>query len=165
MTVRSERPADAEAVWALTAAAFGRPDEADLVDRLRETHGYLALVVEDAGVVVGHIAFSPVALDPPASVDVRGLAPMAVAPDRQRGGIGSALVHAGLDACRSDGAEAVVVLGHPAYYPRFGFAPGPPRGIACEYDVPDEAFMVLDLVPDALAEIEAVVRYGPVFGG
>lgn len=164
MTVRPETPADAEAVRALTAAAFGQPDEADLVDRLRETPGYLALVAVEAGEVVGHIAFSPVTLDPPGP-DVRGLAPMAVAPGRQRKGIGSALVREGLEACRADGAAAVVVLGHPAYYPRFGFAPGPPRGITCEYDVPDEAFMVVELRPGALAGTEGVVHYGPAFGG
>lgn len=163
MTVRPETRADTEAVWALNAAAFGQPDEADLVDRLRETPGYLALVATEAGEVVGHIAFSPVTLDPTASVDVRGLAPMAVAPDRQRSGIGSALVRAGLEACRADGAEAVVVLGHPAYYPRFGFVPGPPRGIGCAYDVPPEVFLVLDLVPGALDGTEAVVRYGAAF--
>lgn len=163
MTIRPEQEGDAEAVWAINAAAFGQPDEADLVDRLRETPGYLALVAEEAGEVVGHIAFSPVTLDPPASVDVRGLAPMAVAPGRQRSGIGSALVRAGLDACRADGAEAVVVLGHPTYYPRFGFTPAPPRGIGCVYDVPPEVFMALDLVPGALDGTEAVVRYGPAF--
>ena len=165
MTVRPEAPADAAAVRAVTEAAFGQPDEADLVGRLRAVPGYLALVAEVDGEVVGHVAFTPVALDPPASVDVRGLAPMAVAPGRQRAGVGSALVRAGLAACRADGAEAVVVLGHPEYYPRFGFAPGPPRGIACEYDVPAEAFMVLDLVPGALDGTEAVVRYDPAFGG
>ena len=70
-----------------------------------------------------------------------GLAPMAVLPARQRGGIGSALVRAGLDACRQLGCTTVVVLGHPAYYPRFGFQPASRFALGCEYDVPDEAFM------------------------
>lgn len=169
MTIRPETPGDHEAVRTLVADAFGRPDEADLVDRLRGTPRYLALVSIDGaaggGAVIGYVAFSPVTLDPPAAVDVRGLGPMAIAPGRQRRGIGAALVHFGLLACRRDGAEAVVVLGHPEYYPRFGFAPAPPRGLTCVYDAPPEAFMALALRPGALDGVRGVVRYHPAFGG
>lgn len=163
VTVRTEREGDADAVHALNVAAFGQPDEADLVDRLRTSSGYLALVAIEEERVVGHIAFSPVTLTPPTALDVRGLAPMAVAPDCQRKGIGTALVRAGLAACRDDGAEAVVVLGHPAYYPRFGFEAAARRGIACEYDVPPEAFMAMELVPGALDGVAGVVRYASAF--
>lgn len=161
-TIRPEASGDRAAIHTLNVAAFGQPDEADLVDRLREqAEGYIGLVAEQAGEVVGHIAFSPATLDPAhPGLDVRGLAPMAVTPGCQRQGVGSALVRAGLDACRASGADAVVVLGHPAYYPRFGFASG---ALRCEYDVPPEVFMALSLTPEALDGVEATVRYHPAF--
>ena len=166
MTVRPETPADAAAVRRVTVAAFGQPDEADLVDRIRaRAPGYLALVAEDGGEVVGHIAFSAVRVDGAPGLRAVGLAPMAVAPERQRGGVGSALVEAGLAACRAAGVEAVVVLGHPAYYPRFGFAPARAFGLRDEYGAPPEAFMALELVPGALAEAAGTVRYDPALAG
>ena len=164
LLLRSEAPADRQPVHALNVAAFRQPDEADLVDRLRQrARPYLALVAEDAGEIVGHIAFSPVAVQ--GATGVLGLAPMAVRPDRQRAGIGSALVRAGLAACRDAGAGAVVVLGHPLYYPRFGFAPAHTFGLRDEYGAPPEAFMALELTPGALAEAEGVVRYHAAFAG
>ena len=92
-----------------------------------------------------------------------GLAPMAVLPARQRGGIGSALVRAGLDACRQLGCTAVVVLGHPAYYPRFGFQPASRFALGCEYDVPDEAFMALEVEPGSLVGKAGTIRYHRAF--
>jgi putative acetyltransferase len=92
-----------------------------------------------------------------------GLAPMAVLPARQRQGIGSALVRDGLGRCRELGYEAVVVLGHPGYYPRFGFVPASRFGIGCEYDVPAEVFMALELVPGALRGKPGTIRYHPAF--
>ena len=165
ITIRPERPDDREAVIRVNESAFGQPDEADLVDRLRrQSPGYLGLVAEADGVVVGHILFSSVTLDA-GSADVRGLAPMAVLPEHQRSGVGSELVRAGLATCAGDGAEAVVVLGHPDYYPRFGFRPASAFGLSCAYEVPDEAFMALELVEGALADAEGVARYHPAFGG
>lgn len=164
MTLRPETAADRDAVHALNAAAFGQPDEAELVDRLREqATPYLALVAEEAGEIVGHIAFTPVTVD--GATDVLGLAPMAVRPDRQRDGIGSELVRAGLAACAEAGAAAVVVLGHPAYYPRFGFAPAHTFGLRDSYGAPPEAFMALELTPGALAEATGTVHYHDAFAG
>ena len=94
-----------------------------------------------------------------------GLAPMAVAPARQRGGIGSALVRAGLERCREMGAAAVVVLGHPDFYPRFGFLPAARLGLSCEYDVPAEAFMAMELEPNGLRGAAGIVSYHPAFAG
>lgn len=165
--IRPEHPHDAAAVRRVHEAAFGRADEADLVDRLRSRAGtYLALVAVDAGEVVGHIAFSPVTLDPPhPALSALGLAPMAVVPDRQRHGVGAALVRAGLAACRDAGAGAVFVLGHPDYYPRFGFRPAASAGVGNAYGAPPEAFMVAELAPGALDGVAGTAVYDPALAG
>ena len=90
---------------------------------------------------------------------------MAVLPSHQRNGIGSKLVRAGLEECRQLGYVAAVVLGHPEYYPRFGFAPSIRFGIRCEYDVPEEVFMAMELRQFALLGVSGIVRYRTEFGG
>jgi len=162
--IRRESAADRAAVHALNSAAFGQAAEADLVDALRDEAGVISLVAEVEGRVVGHILFSPVTLAGHESLAIAGLAPMAVTPDRQRQGVGSALVRTGLDQCRRSGFGAVVVLGHPAYYPRFGFATASERSIDCEYDVPAEAFMLLELQSGYLHGASGTIRYHPAFG-
>lgn len=126
----------------------------------------MSLVAAEGETLVGHIAFSPVTFTFADGDDVlmMGLAPMAVDPPRQRHGIGSALVRAGLDECRRLGAIAVVVLGHPEYYPRFGFRPASRFGVKSEYQVPDDVFMALELRARALDGRTGTVRYHPVFG-
>ena len=159
--IRRERPEDVDAIRRVNEAAFGQPDEARLVDALRgAATPFLSLVADDDGTVVGHICFTPVELD---GTTILGLAPMAVVPERQRHGIGSRLVEAGLEECRRAGFGAVVVLGHPEYYPRFGFEPAAPKGIVSEYDVPAPVFMILELVPGALAGRKGVARYHRAF--
>ena len=167
MEIRSERRTDAAAVRLVNERAFGQPDEADIVDRLRErAAAYIGLVAVSDGEVVGHIAFSRVTIEPPRlALSAFGLAPMAVLPRLQQTGIGSALVREGLAACRRAGGGAVFVLGHPAYYPRFGFEPAADRGIRSEYDVPPEAFMVLELRVGALDGVEGIARYDPALEG
>ncbi len=130
--------------------------EADLVDALRrETKPIISLVADDAGAIDGHIMFSPVSLIEHPGLKIMGLAPMAVVAKRQRSGIGSSLVRAGLEACKEIGAGAVVVLGHADYYPRFGFAPAVNFAIGCGYDVPAEAFMAVELRRgDSIAPLE-----------
>ena len=164
--IRSERAADAEAVSTVNAAAFGRPDEARLVERLREhAQLYLGLVALADGTVVGHILFTPVTLHCyQAPYTVIALAPMAVLPAWQHRGIGSALVRDGLEACRAAGQDVVVVVGHPAFYPRFGFVPARPLGLMSEPPYPDEAFMVAELTPGALRGRRGVILYGGDFG-
>jgi putative acetyltransferase len=165
MLIRSEHPAEVDAVRAVNTAAFETSAEADLVDALRaEASPLISLVAADDGAVVGHILLSPVVLPDHPQLRIMGLAPMAVLPSRQRRGIGSGLVRAGLEACRELDVDAVVVLGHADYYPRFGFRPASRFGIDCEYDVPDEVFMALELRPDSLAAPSGIVRYHPAFG-
>jgi putative acetyltransferase len=164
--VRPEQDGDRAAVRAVNAAAFASTAEADLVAALREQARQLvSLVAESGGVVVGHILFSPVTIDGRAGLKIMGLAPMAVSPEQQRRGVGTALVKAGLELCRQLGAGAAVVLGHPSYYPRFGFQPAARFGIGCEYDAPEDAFMLLELQPGYLRGVSGTARYHAAFRG
>lgn len=163
--LRPESPADAPAIRFVIAQAFGRSDEADLVDALRASGALtVSLVAVEHEQVVGHIAFSPVTIESQDStLDALGLAPLAVLPAYQHRGIGSELVRRGLDACRQAGHGVVVVLGSSRYYPRFGFTAGSYHGIRCSFDVPPEHFMVAQLNPGALAGYSGTVRYRPEF--
>jgi putative acetyltransferase len=166
VNIRPERPADAAAIDAVNRAAFGQPAEATLVADLRDQASPLvSLVAEEGRELVGHVLFSPVTLTNHADVKIMGLAPMAVLPAMQRRGIGSALARAGLDACTRLGYDAVVVVGHAQYYPHFGFRPASAFGLRCEYDVPDDVFMALELAPGRLAGKSGTIRYHPAFAG
>ena len=166
MIVRPEQPADIPATRQVNLAAFDTPAEADLVDALRaEARPLVSLVGEVDGEVVGHILLSPVSLGEHTGLHLMGLAPMAVMSSHQRRGIGSALVRAGLQHCRQLGIGAVAVLGHPDYYPRFGFQSSTRFGISSEYDAPPEAFMVLELQAGYLAGRSGVIRFHPAFRG
>ena len=162
--VRNEKRTDFEAVARVEAAAFGRAAEATLVEELREIASPLiSLVATQASEVVGHILFSPVRigaheLDP----CPLALAPLAVQPEHQRTGIGSRLVHAGLDACRRLGTPFVIVVGIPAYYPRFGFSSASAHGLRAE-QTEDASFMVRELVAGSLAGVSGLVQYLPPF--
>ena len=165
MFVRTEEEDDRAAVHAVYISAFETPSEANLVDALRnQARVLVSLVAEENGAVVGHIMFSPVSLSGHPDTKMMGLAPMAVAPKQHRKGIGSALVRAGLVKVKKLGCMAVVVLGHPDYYLRFGFSPSSRFGIECEYDVPAEAFMVMELRPAALRGKRGRVKYHSAFG-
>jgi putative acetyltransferase len=165
MLIRAEVRRDWAAVHAVNLSAFETSLEANLVDTLRkQAQPLVSLVAEDNGAVVGHIMFSPVSLSGHPGLRIMGLAPMAVYPERQREGIGSALVLAGLERCKQLGFGAVVVLGHPAYYPRFGFSPSARFGIGCEYEVPEEVFMVIELQAGFLQGASGKVKYHAAFG-
>ena len=164
MMIRREEARDIGEVRIVNQRAFGQPDEAGIVDALRGLADAISLVAAMDDQVVGHILFTPVSID---GADPRlvasGLAPMAVIPEFQRRGIGSALVHAGLEACRAAGHDLVVVLGHAEYYPKFGFVTAAKHGLRCEYPVPPEVFMVNELRPGSLARARGLVRYRPEF--
>jgi putative acetyltransferase len=165
MIVRPERPEDISAIRIANEQAFGRPEEADLVDALRRNgKAAISLVAEDEGRVVGHILFSPVAIQSKGTgLTGVGLAPLAVIPERQNQRIGSMLVEHGLRRCREEGHPVVVVLGHPDYYHRFGFVPASRFGIKSEYDVADEVFMVMELREGALGGCAGAAKYQPEF--
>ena len=166
IVVRDERPGDHRAVREVNEAAFDRMGEANLVDALRGVaEPLVSLVADEDGSVVGHVLFSPVSLEPePFGYLALGLAPLAVLPSRGGRGIGSLLVAEGLKECRRLGCTAVFVLGDPAYYRRFGFATAARVGFRSEYEVPEEAFMVVELKPGALDGWRGLVRYRPEFG-
>ena len=163
--IRTEQPQDIPGVRQVNLAAFDTPLEADLVDALRQqAQPFLSLVAVEADDVVGHIAFSPMTLASYPDLRIAGLAPMAVVPSRQRQGIGSSLVQAGLHESRRLGFDAVVVLGHAGYYPRFGFLTASSFGLASEYEVPDDVFMALELRSGALRGCSGTIRYHAAFG-
>jgi len=164
MVIRPERRADIPAIRTVNREAFEAPTEADLVDALREqAQPIVSLVAEDADTIVGHILFSPAVLPAHPDIKIMGLAPMAVVPARQRQGVGSALVQEGLDRCRQLGTVVVIVVGHSAYYPKFGFTPASRFGVACEYEVPDDAFMLVELEKGVLRGKSGTVRYHEAF--
>jgi putative acetyltransferase len=165
VVVRQECPDDLRAIRHVNEQAFGSPAEANLVDALR-AHGkmLLSLVAVIDDLVVGHILFSPVTIESAAGTwPAVGLGPVAVLPARQRHGIGSLLVTTGLAECRQAGHAGVVVLGHPTYYPRFGFRPASWYGIDSDYAVPDDVFMALELQEGAFRGHAGRVKYQPEF--
>jgi putative acetyltransferase len=164
MTIRDEQTADAAAIRSVHCAAFPTDAEARLVDRLRANgHARISLVAEVDGVVVGHVLFSPVSIVGNfADGAGLGLAPVAVLPSHQRMEIGSSLIREGLAACRHVGYRFIVLIGHPAYYPRFGFQKASLAGLRNEYGA-DEAFMVLELLPGSLPLGGGLVKYGTEF--
>jgi putative acetyltransferase len=163
--IRREESADIDAIRLLNELSFDGSLEAGIVDNLRERcEDLISLVAEEEGTVVGHILFSPVELE--SGGETRpgmGLAPMAVLPEHQRKGIGSELVRAGLAELRERDCPFVIVLGHPEYYPRFGFEPASRHGVKCEWEVPDEAFMILVFDRVRMPEAGGTAHYRPEF--
>lgn len=166
MNIRKEEDSDKEKIWKVNAEAFETEAEANLVNVLRDSGiPIISLVAEEDEEIVGHILFTPVELiDDDSGLKLIGLAPMAVLTELQKKGIGSQLVKTGIENCSTQGYDAVVVLGHPEYYPKFGFVPSVKYGIKSEYDAPDEAFMVLELKESSLKDKNGIIKYHAAFG-
>ncbi len=165
VTIREERPEDIDAIRAVNETAFGRPQESRLVDALRKNRGVLlSLVAISDDRVVGHILYSPVAVGSERErVNGAGLGPMAVLPEFQRHGIGGKLIEAGNKILRELDFPFIVVLGHPEYYPRFGFKPAAGYGLKCQWDVPDDVFMALCMERSKAKRVSGVAKYRQEF--
>lgn len=152
------------AIRSVNQAAFGGPEEADLIDSLRGAgHALLSLVAECERGVVGHILFSRMWIKTASAlVSAVALAPVAVLPEYQRKGIGRRLIEHGLEILRGKGERIVIVVGHPAYYPRFGFSTG--KAALLEGPFAREAFMAMELSDGALTGVQGPVIYPPAFG-
>ena len=163
--IREEQPHDIEAISELNVQAFGQTQEADLIDKLRQNcNDLLSLVAVIQDQVVGHVLFSPARIESlERTVQGMALAPMAVLPEYQRQGIGSELVRTGIDKLKEWPCPFLIVLGHAEYYPRFGFEPASRYGIRSEWEVPDDAFMILVLNEPDMNDISVVAKYRPEF--
>ncbi len=165
VSIRREMSKDIDSIRHLNEQAFGQKEEAEIVDKLRNRGAVtLSLVAVQDDQIVGHILFSPVTIESESTnFEAVALAPMAVLPAYQGKGTGSQLVRSGLEECQRLGHEIVVVLGHPDYYPHFGFILANPKGVDCEFEVPEEAWMILELRQGALAGRSGKVKFQPEF--
>ncbi len=165
MIIRDECQNDFDKIGYINRMAFRGEEEGKLINKLRgEGVGLISLVAEERNNLMGHILFSPASIKAKEkSIEIAALGPMAVLPSFQRQGIGSALIHEGINRCIKAGYGAIAVLGHPEYYPKFGFIPSVKYGISCEYDVPEEVFMILELKKGSLHGIKGVVKYHKAF--
>jgi putative acetyltransferase len=164
MVIRKEAPSDFDQIAALLDLAFGGNEESRLVEGLRAEGAVIAaLVAVENGRVLGHVLFSELPIETArGALRAAALAPLAILPECQRRGIGTALARAGLAACRERGVAAVVVLGDPDYYPRFDFSAETARNLRAPFRGP--AFMAVELTPGCLAGVTGTVRYAEAFG-
>ncbi len=164
MKIREEAAGDYKQVAALLDLAFGGSDESSLVAGLRAEGAVIAaLVAAEDVIILGHVLFSELPIETESGpVRAAALAPLAVAPERQRQGIAAALVRAGLEACRERGVAAAVVLGDPDYYPRFGFSAQAAQNLHAPFSGP--VFMAMELMPGSLEGVTGRVRYAQAFG-
>ena len=167
--IRQEQPADQQAVYELNKATFGQESESKLVESLRGSDAFipaLSLVAVAGEEVVGHILFTKIKItdENGRSFDSLALAPMAVKPARQRQGVGGKLITYGLSRAKALGYTSVIVLGHEAYYPKYGFTPAINWQIKPPFEVPENAFMAIELVTGGLQGVTGTVKYPEAFG-
>ncbi|HLK58964.1 MAG TPA: N-acetyltransferase [Chthonomonadaceae bacterium] len=165
--IRSEVENDRQAIREVNDLAFGRPVEGGIVEKVRQSEGFipeLSLVAEREGRIVGHALFSEVTIEGEARTwTVLALGPIAVRPEFQKQGIGGRMLRAGLERAAELGHGVVVLIGHPTYYPRFGFVPAGTLGLKCAIPVPANVFMAYLLRPDGLDGIQGTVVFPPAF--
>jgi putative acetyltransferase len=168
-TVRQERKGDRAAIGRIVTAAFGRKNEARLVEALRASDAWvpeLSLVAEEDRSAVGYVALTRASIRTVGGdVGLLALAPLAVSPEFQRRGIGGALVNASLQIAAARGERAVVLIGHPSYYPRFGFVPAAPLGLTSTFAQGEhaESFFARELKGGALTGVEGAVLFALPF--
>ena len=164
MIIRMEKTDDHSAIREVNLKAFPSDVEATLVERIRNSMDVISMVAIVEGKVVGHILFSPLTIEnDKESFPALILAPIAVLPEYQNQGIGSKLVEKGVVECRNQGHSIIILVGHPEFYPRFGFKPAEQNGIQHPFEVPEDVFMVYELVPDALCRVNGVLKYSKAF--
>lgn len=165
--IRAERSVEQEAIRKINDSAFKGDNESRLVDAIRKSELFvpeLSLVAETDGELIGHILFSIVHLKSEEDeIPTLALAPMAVIPEHQNKGVGSLLVEEGLKRAKDQGFKHAVVLGHPEFYPKFGFVPASTKGIEAPFPVPDEVFMTLEIKKGSLDQIKGKIVYPPAF--
>jgi putative acetyltransferase len=168
IAIRPEHETEAEDIRGVLLLAFGRKNEAELVASIRRSKDFdpeLSLIAEVDRQLIGHILYSPLTIESEAGRHrALALAPIAVRPDFQNQGIGSALIRYGNQAAARLNHRIVIAVGDPGYFSRFGFSPACPLGLIPSLPVPDENFMALELVPGALSNVKGNVVYPPVFG-
>ncbi|WP_163103018.1 GNAT family N-acetyltransferase [Peribacillus alkalitolerans] len=171
MNIRTETPNDYKEVFHLNYLAFeNREDESKLIERIRESEDFipeLTLVAEDHGEIVGHIMFSNAKIiNGHEETEVIALGPVAVSPDCQKKGIGGLLIKEGLRRSKEMGFRLVFLIGHPTYYPRFGFKPAGHFGFQLkQFQVPEDVFMVYELLDGELERVSGELRYSNTFLG
>ncbi len=167
ITVRSENPEDYDQVFKVLSDAFKQDNEGRLVEALRKSPSFvpeLSLVALLNKTIVGHVLFTKVIVKSEIKeTEILSLAPVAVLSKYQNQGIGSSLIRKGLEECKRLDFGIVNVLGHPNYYPRFGFKPASQYGIKAAFEAPDDAFMIMELVPGAVKGVSGVLIYPPEF--
>lgn len=169
LIIRTEEKNDHKAVYDLNYKAFNnREDEPKIVEKSRLTNGFipeLSIVAAADGEIIGHLLLSPAkVIDEKKEHEVIALGPVAVQPERQKQGIGKALIEEGLERCRKLGYGLVLLIGHTSYYPKFGFQPARPFGLELkQYDVPDDVFMVCEIQKGALQKIKGEFQFPDIF--
>jgi putative acetyltransferase len=165
ISIRQEKPEDIPLIYSVHEQTFKRDAEAKLADKLRQACAdHLSLVAEDSGTIAGHIMFTPVLIRNGKELQGMGLAPMAILPSQQRRGLGTLLVKTGLQILQDKGCPFVIVLGHPDYYPRFGFQPASRFNIKSQWEgVPDEAFMILVMDEEAMSNVSGTAMFSDEF--
>ena len=166
IAIRPETPTDYPTIYSINEKAFGQINESELIEKLRQGDAFipqLSLLASFNGQTVGHILFSRITIEGTEKHSSLALAPMSVLPAFQKQGIGKELVTAGLEKAKALGEGSVIVLGHQEYYPKFGFQPASRWNIHCPFEVPDSAFMALELVPGGLEGVEGTVVYDEAF--
>ncbi|MDD2777814.1 MAG: N-acetyltransferase [Methanocellales archaeon] len=166
VTLRKEEEKDYKKVYEVNCFAFQQENESKLIERIRKGKNFvseLSLVAEIDDEIVGHILFSRIKIFGDSVFDSLALAPMAVSPKFQKKGIGRKLIKKGMEKVKELGFDSIIVLGHKGYYPKFGFQRASKWNIKCPFEVPDEAFMAIELTERAFEGNAGTVKYPDEF--